>query len=274
VPVRISVVTPSYNQAQFLAETLRSVTSQRPFIHEYLVVDGGSTDGSADLIRQYNDRIDWWISEKDQGQSDAIQKGFARATGDYLFWLNSDDVLLPGAMIKIVAALERHPDWDALTGYHVRVDEHSRILGAYRIPPESPAAARWGVHHVIQQTCVFRRSLYERLGGLDRSLHCVMDTELWCRMFDAGAVWGHLPEYLAAFRQHAQAKGSADRWWDRYRKEEQMLRQRFPQYCADNLKHRAGLLANRAWRVLAGPEFKARADTRRYRGKTLDEVFR
>src|SRR5687768_13987517 len=99
--VSISVVTPSYNQAKYLEETLRSVISQRDQLHEYFVFDGGSTDGSAELIRKYTHGIDYWQSEKDKGQSDAIHKGFGRATGDVLGWLNSDDVLLPGALAKV-----------------------------------------------------------------------------------------------------------------------------------------------------------------------------
>ena len=243
---RITLVTPSFNQARFLEETLRSVISQREFVHEYMVIDGGSTDGSVDLIRRHADRIDYWVSEKDAGQSEAIDKGFSRATGDYLFWLNSDDVLLPGAMAKVYAALEVNPQWDALTGYHVRMDGESRHVSAHRIPSEDPVAARWGKHHVIQQTCFFRKSLYEKIGGLDRSLHCVMDTDLWCRMFEAGSTWGHIPEYLAGFRQHAAAKGSAAQWTAQYREEEAMLRRKYPQFCADNLKHRLGLLGYRA----------------------------
>src|SRR5204863_9724629 len=148
----------SFNQAAFLEETLRSVIAQKQFVHEYFVVDGGSTDGSVELIRRHADQIDFWLSEKDAGQADAIQKGFSRATGDYLFWLNSDDVLLPGALEKVHAALDAHPQWDALTGYHVRMDAGSRILSCHRTPAEGPVRAKWGIHHVIQQTCFFRRT--------------------------------------------------------------------------------------------------------------------
>ncbi len=273
MPVRISVVTPSFNQAAFLEETLRSVIAQKQFVHEYFVVDGGSTDGSVELIRRHADQIDFWLSEKDAGQADAIQKGFSRASGDYLFWLNSDDVLLPGALEKVHAALDAHPHWDALTGYHVRMDADSRIISCHRTPTESAMRARWGIHHVIQQTCFFRRSLYEKIGKIDPQLHCVLDTELWCRMFDAGAVWGHIPHYLAGFRQHGAAKGSDSKWLQMYRDEEEMLRQKYPRYCADNLKHKAGLLWYRAGQVLGGRHLLAIRDSRRFRGKTLAEAF-
>ena len=269
----ITVVTPSFNQAQFLEETLRSVLSQREQAHEYFVIDGGSTDGSAEIIHQYADRggIDFWVSEKDSGQAEAIQKGFSRATGDVLAWLNSDDVYLPGALAQVRAAFDAHPEWDALTAYHVRMDAESRILSAHRIPGENPRLARWGMHHVNQQTCFFRRSLYERVGPIDRSLHCVLDTELWSRMFDAGATWGHIPRYLAGFRQHAAAKGSS--WSEAYPREEQWMRDHYPQYNADTMKHRLGILAYRATQVLSGRHLRAASETGRWRGKTLDEVF-
>src|SRR5205085_6540716 len=123
--------------------------------------------------------------------------------------INSDDVFLPGALRKVREAFAAHPTWDVLTGYHLRIDQESRIISFHRIPSEGPRRASWGMHHVAQQTCFFRRAVYERLGGLKQSLHCVMDTDLWCRMFDAGVIWGHISEYLAAFRVHEQAKGSA-----------------------------------------------------------------
>ncbi|MEO6437149.1 MAG: glycosyltransferase family 2 protein [Tepidisphaeraceae bacterium] len=272
---KITVVTPSFDQARFLEETLRSVLSQREQIHEYFVIDGGSTDGSADIIQRYADRpgrgIDYWVSEKDTGQADAIHKGFSRATGDVLAWLNSDDVYLPGAIAKVRAAFDAHPDWDALTAWHLRMDADSRIVSMHRIPGENARLARWGVHHVNQQTCFFKRALYERVGPIDHSLHCVLDTELWSRMFDAGSTWGHIPQYLAGFRQHAAAKGSSGS--EAYPREEQWMRQHYPQYNAHTMKHRAGLLAYRASQILTGRHVRAGADTRRFAGKMLDEIF-
>ena len=142
--IRISVVTPSYNQAEFLEETLRSVISQRDQIHEYFVLDGGSTDRSVEIIQKYASGIDYWTSEKDKGQSDAIDRGFRRASGNFLFWLNSDDILLPDALRKMREALEQNPKWDALTGYHVSIDSQTRIEACHRIPGESAAQARAG----------------------------------------------------------------------------------------------------------------------------------
>ena len=190
---KISVVTPSFNQARFLDETLRSVLAQRDAIHEYFVIDGGSTDGSADVIRRHESQIDYWVSEPDSGQADAIHKGFRRATGDVLYWLNSDDVLLPGAIARVRRAFDENSHWDALTAWHVRMDAESRILSMHRIPAENPRRARWGMHHVNQQTCYFKRALYERVGPIDPNLHCVLDTELWSRIPTATRVLSPAP---------------------------------------------------------------------------------
>ena len=271
MPPKITIVTPSYNQAKFLEETIRSVISQRALVHEYFVLDGGSTDGSADIIRKYADRIDYWISEKDKGQPDAIHKGFSRATGDWLAWLNSDDVYLPGAIEKISRAIEAHPDWDALTAWHARIDAESRIVSVHRMPPESPRWARWGVTHVNQQTCFFKRSLYEKAGPIRQDLHCVLDTELWFRFFDAGAKWGVVNDYLAAFRMHGTAKGQA--WLDEYNKEFRMMDAQYPQYHGARVKHYVGRAAHKAIQFLSGREIASRRDTARWCGKPVQEVF-
>lgn len=269
--VKITVVTPSYNQAKFLEETLRSVLCQRDQVHEYFVVDGGSTDGSVDLIRRYAHMIDWWVSEKDRGQSDAIQKGFSRATGDVICWLNSDDVFLPGALQKVRDAFARHPDWDVITAYHAHVNNETRIMALYRKPQETLLKMRWGVIRVCQQTCFFKRELYERVGGLDLSLHYVMDHDLWLKMFAAKANWGHLPEYLAGYRWHAEAKGMAHQ--PKFAEERKLLDQRYPQFSPPPWRCHAGQIAFRLSQILNGQHLLALLQTRRTRGNRLVDVF-
>jgi glycosyltransferase involved in cell wall biosynthesis len=271
MPPTLSILTPSFNQAPFLEQTLRSVFSQRAQIHEYFVYDGGSTDGSVELIKRYACEIDHWVSEKDKGQSDALARGFARATGDYLAWLNSDDVYLPRALERIRAALAANPHWDVVTGNHVRIDADGRILSLHRLPAESQTAARWGVFHPNQPTVFFRRSLYEKVGGLNPDLHLVMDTELFFRMLDAGAVWGHIPAYLAAFRLHQQSKGVGT--YQKYAAEYQFLNQRYPHYHARTARHYLGRAVHKALQWFSGRELAARRDTRQWRGKTIEEVF-
>ncbi len=266
----ISIVTPSYNQGKYLEETIQSVVSQREHIHEYFVLDGGSKDHSVDIIQKYADRIDWWVSEKDKGQSDAIAKGFARCTGDYLAWINSDDVYLPNALGLIADALRRHPQWDILTGYHVAIDANSLVTKCHRHTRESALRMRWGAGRVCQQTCFFRRSLYEKIGGVNLALHYVMDTDLWYRFCDAGAVWGHVPRYLAGYRWHTDAKGSDV---SPFQIEGQShLSQQYPHYRPAPFKR---LLGNRAYQVhllLTGQYYQAEVDTKKYRDRHFNQV--
>jgi glycosyltransferase involved in cell wall biosynthesis len=273
VSTRITVVTPSYNQAQFLDETLRSVLCQRDMIHEYFVFDGGSTDGSVEIIKKYERCIDAWVSEKDNGQSDAIHKGFKRATGDVLCWLNSDDVFLPGALRRVRDAFDRHPEWDVLTGYHVRIDEHTRIKSLHRSPRESRFKASLGIVRVAQQACFFRRSLYENVGGLRPDLHCVLDTELWVRMFDAGARWGHIPQYLAGYRWHSLAKTVGTKWATRLQDEHRWLCETHPRFSDLRMRTKLAVPLYRLSQILSGRYPRALIETRRWRGKKLTEVF-
>jgi len=268
----VSVITPSYNQVDYLRETLESVVRQRDDIHEYFVFDGGSNDGSVELIREFEAKIDHWITEKDKGQSDAIHKGFSRATGDIIYWLNSDDVVLPGAIRRVREAFAKNPSWDVLTSYSTWIDQESKVLFMKRVPGESASMMRLGVHHVTQQTCFFRRSLYEKIGGLNLDLHCMMDIDLWFRMTHAGAVWGHLPTYLGAFRVQPEAKGS--KWRKQYAEEVTWMKQRFPEFYGGHpLKHRMGLLLYRMSQMLSGRYFAARRETGRAAGRNVREVF-
>jgi len=224
----VTVVTPSYNQARFLNSTILSALNQREDIHEFFVFDGGSTDGSQEIIKRHAGQIDYWQSRKDGGQGDAIHQGLSRATGDILFWINSDDVIAPGAIRRVREAFARNLDWDVLTGYSVFLDESDLITQVNLIDGESQFWLGLGILHVCQQTCYFRRKLYERVGGIDTSLHCMLDTELWLRFFRANASWGHLPAILGGFRMHELMKGRT--WTDKYTAEKRIVASRFPQY--------------------------------------------
>ncbi len=270
MPVTISIVTPSFNQAEFLERTLRSVLAQRDFVHEYFVIDGGSTDGSAEIIARHADQIDYWVSEKDKGQGDAIHRGFQRATGDVLYWLNSDDVLLPGALRAVQAAFDAKPDLDVVTGHGVFIDGDDRIVSVRRRPPDSPRRMRWGYLRVNQPCCFFRRRLYETVGGIDQELQCVLDTELWYRFASRNTQWGSVDAYLAAMRLHSQTKGATLR--DRYQQERDLMKQRHPQFTASKLRHSLGRAAYYISQIGSGRAIQSRNDARRMVGKRLDEV--
>ena len=205
--MQLSIITPSYNQAPFLEATIHSVLSQKGAKIEYFVVDGGSTDGSVEIIRKYADRLSWWVSEPDRGQADALRKGFARATGDVLAWVNSDDLLAPGAARSALAALEAHPDAALVYGNAASIDADGRPLNDMIFRPYS--AADLATFHIICQPAVFfRREAYQDAGGLDPSFHFLLDHDLWLRIAARGPI-RHVPELWAFARQHPEAKNVA-----------------------------------------------------------------
>lgn len=208
----ISLVTPSFNQAPFLEATLQSVFAQGYPCLEYIVVDGASTDGSVDILRRYADRLTWWVSEPDRGQTDAVVKGFARSHGEVMNWLNSDDLLRPGALFAVARAwLDGRPDLIAGRSRDF-VDDPERAVGAF-VPAGHtyPGCLRfWDGNFRYHQPCTFfSRSAYERAGGLDTSLHYVMDYDFYCRVLALpGAHVQLVDDELSAFRRHAGAKTS------------------------------------------------------------------
>lgn len=269
--MRISIVTPSYNQAAYLEETLRSVASQREHVHEYFVFDGGSDDGSVGIIKRYSNWIDHWVSEKDNGQGDVIRRGFEKATGDVLYWLNSDDVLVPGALKRVHERFNQRPDLDVLTGYAVFIDERSRILNMHRGPHDSPNWLRFGYMRLRQPTCFFRRSAYEAAGGIDPSLHCVLDTELWYRLMNTTDRWGHTDSFVAAHRVHSETKGQ--RLTEQYQRERSELKRRYRCAKVDIISHTIGRIAYYISQAASGRAHSNIRDRRHLTGKPLTEVF-
>ena len=207
---RITVVTPSFNQVAFLEQTIRSVLEQGVEDLEYFVVDGGSTDGSVDILRRYANRLAWWVSEPDRGQTDAINRGFARATGDVLAWLNSDDTYEPGALREAVDFLERNRDVGLVYGDANFIDEAGRVIGRFNARPTDYDRLMRGAVYIPQQAAFFRRSLWEQVGPLDTDFYFAMDYDLWVRLSKVSRLH-YLPGYIwANFRLHRAAKTIAD----------------------------------------------------------------
>ncbi len=203
----ISIVTPSYHQAAFLEATIRSVLEQDCPALEYLVVDGSSTDGSVEIIRRYADKLAWWVSEKDAGQADAINKGLRRATGEIVAWLNSDDVYLPGAIQTALDAFAAHPEACIVFGDVASIDQGGRTFNIQSFKPA--ALPDLMAFNIISQPAVFmRRSVLEQTGYLDPSYHLLLDHHLWIRMARIAPLV-YIPQTLAAARYHAEAKNIA-----------------------------------------------------------------
>ena len=204
----VTVVTPSLNHGRFIRDTIESVLSQGHPRVEYLVMDGGSTDETLTILASYGDRLAW-VSEPDGGQTQAINKGWRRARGSIIAYLNSDDTYLPGAIEKAVAGLCAHPDAAAVYGEGYHVDEAGRVIERYPTEPFDPA--RLGQTCFICQPTVFlRRDVVERLGYLDESRRYCMDYDLWIRLARVSR-FVYLAEYLAHTRVHAETKTTEHR---------------------------------------------------------------
>jgi glycosyltransferase involved in cell wall biosynthesis len=205
----VSIVTPSYNQARFLEATIRSVLDQDYPEVEYIIIDGGSVDGSLDIIQAYADRLAYWVSEPDKGQTDAINKGFARARGEIYAWLNSDDSYLPGAITEAVAFLQQHPEAGMVYGDVNLVDEVEVILGRFPARQTDYQRLLRGSVHIPQQAAFFRAELWRQVGPLDPSFYFAMDYDLWVRLAKISRLC-YYPRLWANFRLHGGGKTLLD----------------------------------------------------------------
>ncbi|MCW8130085.1 MAG: glycosyltransferase [Planctomycetota bacterium] len=202
----LSVVTPSYNQGTFLPYTMRSVLDSKYPSLEYVVMDGGSTDGSRATIESAADRLAYWISERDQGQSDAIQRGFENTRGEIMAWLNSDDLYMRGALRHVGSYFAAHPDVDVVYSHRIVLNCNGKEIGRWLLPEHSDEMLRWA-DFVPQETLFWRRSIWEKAGGrVDTSLTYAIDWDLLLRFKQAGAKIVRLPVFLGAFRVHADQK--------------------------------------------------------------------
>ena len=200
----VSIVTPSYQQSAFLEQTLLSVLQQDHAEIEYLVVDGGSTDGSQEIIQKYANRLAWWVSEKDQGQADALNKGFAHAHGEIVAWLNSDDTYLPGAVAAAVRAFEAYPQAALVYGDTIAMDEEGQMINILQY--RQLTLEDLLCFQIIGQPAVFmRRGAFEDAGGLDTSFHFLLDHQLWIKIAQRGKMI-KIDQTWARARYHSLAK--------------------------------------------------------------------
>ena len=201
------MITPSFNQARYLEATIQSVLSQDYAPIEYILIDGASTDGSAAIIRKFEDRFAYWISEKDNGQAEAINKGLSRAKGEIVAWLNSDDYYLPNTVSAAVRVFESNPNVVMVYGDMLAVDEQGQTINILKYKQLSLEDLL--CFQIIGQPSVFfRRAALEKTGLLDTSLHFLLDHHLWIRFAQQGKIL-HIPQTWSAARYHAEAKNRA-----------------------------------------------------------------
>jgi glycosyltransferase involved in cell wall biosynthesis len=204
----ISIITPSYNQGQFLEQTIHSVLSQGYDQLQYSIIDGGSTDGSVEIIKKYEKHLDHWVSEPDRGQGHAINKGLLRARGEIVNWLNSDDYLEPDAL-KIINESFADPSVNAVLG-RSRIVQEGKVIRNSRGTDVYPGnlAKTLGWARIDQPETYFRKSIFDRLGPINENLHFVMDKEFWMRFLLTFGIQGlvRIPDILVNFRWHNDSK--------------------------------------------------------------------
>ncbi len=238
--IRISIIIPSFNQGMFLEETLLSVINQPYKNVEILVMDGGSTDNSVEIIKKYEPFISYWQSQKDNGQSDAINQGFKRATGEYVTWLNSDDVLLPNALTSIVDCINRNPSVNWFLGNVLWMNKAGHIIRVGKVEKENKF---WNKHYLFSNggpSAFMRKSRLMELGLLREDFHYMMDTELWYRYLSYQDYFVRIPVYCWGLRLHENAKMSGHNFagsvladkshpsWRQKQKEHSFLKETYP----------------------------------------------
>lgn len=201
----VSIITPSYGQGRFITATIESVLSQDYPNIEHIVVDGSSKDNTVEILRGYGDRITW-ISEPDNGQTDAINKGIRMAKGDIIAYLNSDDVYLPGTISRIVREFDRHPDVEFLYGDFHAIDEHGGLLCKMKTIPFDPDILLYDANFISQPASFYKRSLFEKIGYFDDKLRYLMDYEFFLRAAKRKIGFRLVRRYLSAIRYHGECK--------------------------------------------------------------------
>lgn len=204
---KITVVTPSYNQGEFLEAAIRSVIFQNYPNLEYLIIDGGSSDNSVEVIKKYEQRINFWQSKKDNGQADAIATGFAMATGEIFCWLNSDDIFLPGALIHVAKLFKKYPKTGFIYGNRNVIDRDGLVIGQH-IWPYIITKYHWALgQYLAQESSFWRADLYRKVGGVDRSKFFIMDYDLFYRLWKI-TKFKKTSASLGCIRVHGETKNT------------------------------------------------------------------
>lgn len=208
---KISIVTPSYNQGNFIEETIRSVLLQNYLDIEYIIIDGGSTDSSVDIIRKYEPWIKFWVSEPDRGQTHAVNKGFSHCSGEIMAWLNSDDTYEPGTISKVAVSMAKDSSIDVLYGNLTITDENGHSVTEIRTVPFNSKAYLYETVHIISQSAVFwRKEIFQKVGEVDENYSYAMDRDLIIRFAENNAKFHFVRHLLGTYRFHKGAKTSSD----------------------------------------------------------------
>lgn len=203
--MNFSIITPSLNQGAYIEETIKSVLGQKKIHLEYIVIDGKSTDKTLQILEKYKNKL-IYISEKDNGQSDAINRGLRLATGEIFSWLNSDDWYCKDTLQKVDRYFKNNPDISIVYGDYAIADKNGKIVKVIKEIDFDKDIFLHGVNYICQPTVFFRREIFKKLGGLDENLHLTMDLQYWLRVIKMGYKFGHIKSCLAVTRLHPECK--------------------------------------------------------------------
>jgi glycosyltransferase involved in cell wall biosynthesis len=272
---QLSIVIPSFNQGRFVAECLDSVASLPSGDVEIIFMDGGSTDQTMRIVAKYAERIAFCTSEPDNGQSDALSKGFARAQGRFLTWLNTDDVYLGGGVAEFLEVSRVSPNQSWFAGNVVRISETGKVLLCSCGDDWNEASLRRGMLNLFGPSSFFKRELFEAAGGLDSSLHYQMDTDLWWRFAKMGEKFARLDRFTWALRVHHAAKTSAMfagvKLPKRMVEETEIIRSRY-HLAQSSRTRRIRSIATRAQRMVSGTYLRTAWITARLKGKRYQQI--
>lgn len=260
---------PSFNQGKYLRESIESIINQDYPNKEVIIIDGGSTDGSVDIIKQYERHVAYWVSEKDNGQSDAIQKGFRVATGDWFNWINSDDALLPGALNAISNAIRNSPHCDIIFGQGVYSHDDGTIFRAYTpLPPKLWIRRYFCLGNICQQATFFSRKAYESVNGVDVSVFYRMDTDLYERILEAGFQGVTLDRPVGFFRVQENSKTTLHQ---KVRLQE--VRARDQRHGVFQIERKLVPFLNEILALCSGSSIKAYLAMRSFRERNLQDLW-
>lgn len=254
--LNVSIVVPNFNQAQFLDATLRSLVGNSDHEIEIIVMDGGSKDGSVEVIKKYESDLAFWRSSPDAGQTHAIAEGFSKATGELLGWINADDVLAPGAIARLLQTAQKVGGCDGVFygGYQV-INESGEVEEVFPATPVIPWIARRIGPIICQPGTFWGRAAYEKVHGVDASLQYCMDLDLWMRFITARVPFHVVSGIQAQYRRHKLQKGHSDSWGEISNREERELIARYGMAQKGSISRFLTKNVLRLYRILSGEYF-------------------
>lgn len=262
-----SIVIVNYNYGEYLKYAIESIVQQSYTNYELIIIDGGSTDNSIDIIKSYSSKIKYWVSEKDNGQSNAFNKGFSRATGDYFFWLNADDILVPNSLDIVAKYINKNIECKWFVANTIFFDENNTIIRCRRGIKWKDFLIHNGPIYVYGPTSIFHKSLFIESGGFDESLYYTMDTDLWMRFANLGYKFKRVPAYVWALRIHSKSKTSHA---FESVPDSKFLKERIAIQNKNNWKYNPKkILIQKLYKLLSGVYLSSYFDTLKKRGKIL-----